>query len=138
MTAAEEKVNMPGTVLMIVGILTILGNLINLAWTLVSLIPSLIDALNYGADALMAFVLGAGITLVTQAISSGIGLFVGALAAYAGTKLKSLQSPGVVYAGAILSMIPCCAGGCCCLGLPAGIWVLVVMQDEEVKAAFEA
>ena len=57
--------------------------------------------------------------------------------AFAGMKLRSLQSPGIVYAGSILAAIPCCAGGCCCLGLPVGIWAIVVMQDEEVKAAFE-
>jgi hypothetical protein len=32
-------------------------------------------------------------------------------------------------------MIPCLSP-CCCLGLPIGIWALVVLLDNNVKASF--
>jgi len=35
-------------------------------------------------------------------------------------------------------MLPCCVGACCLVGLPAGIWSIMTLMDEEVKAAFQA
>ena len=67
--------------------------------------------------------------------SSVIGIAVSALVAYAGQKLKVLQSFGMVVAAAILAMVPC-TSPCCCIGLPVGIWVLVVLFKPEVKSAF--
>lgn len=55
--------------------------------------------------------------------------FLGAL------KMKNLQSYGLANTGAILSLIPCC-GPCVCLGIPLGIWALVVLRKPEVRAAF--
>ena len=37
----------------------------------------------------------------------------------------------------ILAMIPCISP-CCLLGLPVGIWSLVVLLDENVKASFRS
>ncbi|TNE84422.1 MAG: hypothetical protein EP330_29865 [Deltaproteobacteria bacterium] len=137
MTTAEEKVNMPGIALIVLGAVTILVSLGRLVLSLLSLIPQLIETLDYGTDALIAFLIGAGLSVVVQVINSGISIIVGGLVAFGGVKLRSLQSPALVYAGSVLAMIPCCSGPCCCLGLPIGIWAIVTMQDEEVKAAFE-
>jgi hypothetical protein len=54
-----------------------------------------------------------------------------------GIKLMSLGSPGLVYAAAILSILPC-SSACCVLGLVFGIWTIVVMGKPEVKAGFAA
>jgi hypothetical protein len=36
-----------------------------------------------------------------------------------------------------MAALPCCIGlPCCCFGLPVGIWAIVSMQDDQVKAAF--
>jgi hypothetical protein len=35
-----------------------------------------------------------------------------------------------------MAMLPCCTGLCCCLALPVGIWAIITMQDDQVKAAF--
>lgn len=37
----------------------------------------------------------------------------------------------------ILSMVPC-VSPCCLLGLPVGIWALVVLNTPEVKQAFRS
>ena len=37
-------------------------------------------------------------------------------------------------AGAIVAMLPC--SGCCLLGLPIGIWAIIVLIDSDVKRAF--
>jgi hypothetical protein len=38
-------------------------------------------------------------------------------------------------AASIIAIIPC-FGPCCCLGIPVGIWALVVINKPEVKSAF--
>jgi len=37
-------------------------------------------------------------------------------------------------AGAVVAMLPCQC--CCLLGLPAGIWALVVLNKPEVNSQF--
>ncbi len=55
---------------------------------------------------------------------------------YAARQLQSLQSYGIAMTGAILAVIPCIGSPCCLLGVPFGIWALVVLSDAEVKGAF--
>lgn len=49
-------------------------------------------------------------------------------------KLINLSGSGWARTGAILNLISC-LGGCCLIGLPAGIWVLIVLGNPDVKAA---
>ena len=56
------------------------------------------------------------------------------LTVYAGWQMRQLRSWGVCMAGSIAAMLPCSA--CCILGLPMGIWALIVLLDNEVKQAF--
>lgn len=62
-------------------------------------------------------------------IAASLVIFVGAL------KMKNLSGLGWARAGAILAMIPC-VSGCCLLGLPIGIWALMVLSNRDVKRAF--
>ena len=71
----------------------------------------------------------------TGAVVGGIlGLALSALILFGGLKLLKLQSRGLVMTAAIIAMLPC--GGCCCIGLPIGIWTLVVMSKPDVKSMF--
>ena len=63
------------------------------------------------------------------AVLTGAAILFGAL------KMMRLQSYGWAMAAAILAVIPCISP-CCCLGIPFGIWALVVLSKPEVKAAF--
>ena len=67
--------------------------------------------------------------------SSFIGLLVAAFIIYASLKMKDLTQWGLAVAASILVMIPCISP-CCIVGLPIGIWCLVVLTKPEVKAAF--
>jgi DNA-directed RNA polymerase subunit M/transcription elongation factor TFIIS len=49
-------------------------------------------------------------------------------------KMKRLRSHGLAMTSSILAMIPCT--GCCLLGLPFGIWALVVINRPEVRGEF--
>ncbi|MCP3138783.1 hypothetical protein [Pyxidicoccus xibeiensis] len=62
-------------------------------------------------------------------------LLINALVFFGALKMKSLKSYGLAMTAGILSLIPCC-GPCLCLGLPVGIWALVVLRKPEVRAAF--
>lgn len=68
-------------------------------------------------------------------ISSLIGLAISGLMIYAAQKMRNLESFALVVTATILAMVPC-TSPCCCIGLPVGIWVLVVLFKPEVKAAF--
>jgi hypothetical protein len=71
-------------------------------------------------------------------VGSIIGTIVGILFAVAilmgGLKMKKLESYGSVMTACILAMLPC--GNCCLIGLPLGIWALVVLNRPEVKDSF--
>lgn len=56
---------------------------------------------------------------------------------YGALRMKNLDSYSWAMAASILGMLPC-IGPCCCLGIPIGIWSLVVLSDSYVKAAFRA
>jgi predicted Zn finger-like uncharacterized protein len=64
------------------------------------------------------------------------GLGVSGLIIFAALKMKNLESYGLAMTGSILAMLPILSP-CCCLGLPFGIWALVVLMNQDVKAAFQ-
>ncbi len=75
--------------------------------------------------------------LVMQSVIGGVvGLGVSVVILLAGTKLRAARAKGLALTGSILAMTPLSA--CCLLGLPIGIWCVVVMGKPDVKAAFAA
>jgi hypothetical protein len=53
---------------------------------------------------------------------------------FSGYQMKSLSNWGSALVGIIFAMLPC--NVCCLVGIPIGIWALVVMMKPEVKDAF--
>lgn len=71
------------------------------------------------------------------AVVSGIvGLAISLFVLYGAIKMQKLVGYGFAMAAAILALIPCFSP-CCLLGLPIGIWALVVLSKPEVKSQFE-
>jgi len=73
-------------------------------------------------------------------VDAGLGvlsLIVGAVVLVGAMKMKRLENHGFAMAAAIIAMLPCISP-CCLLGLPFGIWALVVLGDGSVKAAFQS
>ncbi len=64
-----------------------------------------------------------------------IGVVVAALIIFASLKMKKLENYNLAMAASIIAMIPILSS-CCLIGLPAGIWALVVLRKPEVKSAF--
>src|SRR5205807_7261566 len=62
--------------------------------------------------------------------SSDLGI--GVLIIVGAQRMKNLQSHGMAMAASIVAMIPCISP-CCLLGLPFGIWALIILLKPEVK-----
>ncbi|MFW6123644.1 MAG: hypothetical protein ACOC5G_00310 [Acidobacteriota bacterium] len=67
--------------------------------------------------------------------SSFVGIVVAGFIIFAALKMKELEQWGLAITAGILAMIPCISP-CCIIGLPIGIWCLVVLTKPEVKNAF--
>jgi hypothetical protein len=66
---------------------------------------------------------------------AAVGLLGAVFVLYGGHKMRNLQSYGMAVTAAIVAMIPAISP-CCCLGVPIGIWSLVVLMNQDVKSAF--
>jgi hypothetical protein len=78
----------------------------------------------------------AGALSGTLAVTSNIiGILVSGLILFGALKMRKLESYGLAMTASILAMIPC-TSPCCPVGLPIGIWALVVLSKPEVKNAF--
>ena len=69
-------------------------------------------------------------------ITSILGIGISAVIIFAAQKMRALQSYALVVTGAVLAIVPCISP-CCCIGIPVGVWVLVVLFKPEVKAMFQ-
>lgn len=76
-------------------------------------------------------------TQIQNAIQLGLVAVASLLAAVGGFAMRSLGNYGLSITGAVVSIIPCLTG-CCCTGLPFGVWALVVLVRPEVKAGYAA
>lgn len=65
-----------------------------------------------------------------------VALGLASLVILGGTRMLRLRSRGLAITSSILVMLPCTC--CCVIGLPVGIWALIVLIDKDVKAAFDA
>ena len=75
--------------------------------------------------------LGGGFGIVTNAI----GIILGVVILIGAVKMRKLESFALCVTASVLAMIPILSP-CCCLGLPFGIWALVVLNKPEVKSQF--
>jgi hypothetical protein len=113
--------------LMVVGGIGIVWQIL---WLLLRLFGVGMAALGGGRDGMFAMLQGAlGLVFSIISIGIGVGILMGAM------KMQKLQSYNFALAAAVIAMIPCISP-CCWLGLPAGIWALVILMKPEVKAAF--
>jgi hypothetical protein len=128
---ASEMVSAPATGLLIVGILNLLFAAYEIVSTLLSGAKHMTQSTgNPEIDKMMATLTGPmGLLL------GGLWLLTGLLQLFGAIKMKRLEGYGLVMAASILGMIPCFSS-CCLIGLPIGIWALVVLSKPEVKSAF--
>jgi len=64
------------------------------------------------------------------------GLAVSGFILFAGLQMQKLHGRGLAMAAAIVAIVPCFSP-CCLLGIPIGIWALVVLMKPEVRSQFD-
>ncbi|MCS6850987.1 MAG: hypothetical protein NZ700_07430 [Gemmataceae bacterium] len=133
---AAQRVQGPATALLVTAIVGVVMQVLALGYNLV-IAGAGAAAAAQAADPQQALELQwmSYLTGTTAVVSAVIGVAIGALVIWGALKMKSLQSYGLAVASSVLAMIPCISP-CCLLGLPFGIWSLVVLNDPQVKSAF--
>lgn len=124
----EEKTKLPGMLLMIAAIFPILMSLLSLAVNVLSIGLGATADMGGGDPAMAMFSGTVGL------LSAIFGLFFYGFVAFGGYKLMKGESWGIALAACIMALLPC--NLCCILTLPIGIWGLVVLNDQQVKAGF--
>jgi hypothetical protein len=67
--------------------------------------------------------------------SSVLGLLLSVLILIGALRMLALRNYGLALTAAILAVVPCLTP-CCFIGLPFGIWALIVLNKAEVKSHF--
>jgi len=68
-------------------------------------------------------------------VSTGVGIVMSILIFVAALKMRRLENHSLAMAASVIAMLPC-VSPCCLVGLPIGIWALVVLSKPEVRSAF--
>ena len=68
----------------------------------------------------------------------GVGVFGSLIVILGGASMLTRSSRGLSIFASLLAMIPFVSSCCCVIGLPIGIWSLIVLMNADVKAAFAA
>ena len=128
--SAASKVKGPALGMLISTIVGVLLGLLGLALNILGI--GLIAAADGAPPAEMASLLGQGVVGIVQSV---IGLIGGGVIIFGCLKMMKLQSFNFAFTTCILAMIPCISP-CCLLGIPFGIWGLVVLNDPQVKNSY--
>lgn len=72
---------------------------------------------------------GIGVVFSIIGLIMSVVIFLGAM------KMKKLENFNFALTATIIAMVPC-VSPCCWVGLPIGIWALVILMKPEVKDAF--
>lgn len=126
---AVDRVRAPATALLVVGILLVVLALLSIVMNL----AGFRQTPKFGNPQIDQYIQAMSGTPGT--VMALVEVLIGGLVVFAALKFKRLESYGLVVAGTVLSMLPC-TSSCCCIGLPIGIWILVVLMKPEVKSAF--
>lgn len=141
MSDAKSQVQAPAIALMVTAALggclqvfNILGALFGFNQTdPADLEPLLAELPSEQADMILAFVENSSSFGV---VFNLIGLLLAAVVFFAAWQMMQLKGHALAIGGSVVAMIPCLSP-CCCLGLPIGIWALIILLKPEVKEGFD-
>lgn len=128
---AAQRVQGPAIGLIVTGAIGILFGLWNLLSTMVGFgMPwAEMGDLGPGAEYVRWMTGGVG------AMFAVVSLLISGFVIWAALQMKELKKWNLAVVASILAMIPC-IGPCCVIGIPIGIWALIVLMKPEVKNAF--
>jgi predicted Zn finger-like uncharacterized protein len=128
---ALSAVSAPSICLIVFSVLSIAVNLVQIILRLVEMKMGAVPAPGpQGQQFAQGYVIG---TIIGLAFNS-IGIFLQPVVIFGAIRMRQLRSYGLAMTASILAMLPC--GLCCLLGLPFGIWSLVVINRPDVRDSF--
>lgn len=130
--AVADQLSGPATGLVVTAILGFLANGLAVVWTMAA---GQLQSMPRGMDPEMQrFIqIFSGVMGVTSCI---LGLALSGLVLYGALQMKKARSYGWAMTASILALVPC-TSPCCLVGVPIGIWALVVLLRPEVKSALQ-
>jgi len=131
LASGADQVNGPAIGLIVTAVLGFLASIVGTLWNLLAAGAGFHQSgMNPEMERLATMFGG------TMGVISGIiGFLVAGLILFGALKMKKCESYGWAITASIIAMIPCISP-CCLVGLPVGIWALVVLSKPEVKSAF--
>jgi hypothetical protein len=128
---AKEMVSGPAIGLIVTAILGISASVIGIVWIVFGMgFGPPLHGMTPEAARMFRLLMGpVGIA------ARGIGIVVCLLILFGALRMQKLANYGLALTAAIVAMVPCISP-CCLIGLPIGIWALVVLGKPEVKSQF--
>ena len=129
--AVLDQVNGPSIGLIITGALSVFFAILRAVLVLSGVGLNLLQAnSNTAMPSWFSAMSGtAGVLMAVLQTACGIIVLLG------GIKMRKLENYGLCMTASIIAMIPCISI-CCLIGLPIGIWALVILSKPEVKSSF--
>jgi len=123
----REKVQTPATLLQVTAGIGIVVQLLSMT---LNLLGVGLGGMTGGQEGMINMASG-----VVGLFFNIIGMIVAVVIWVGASKMKRLESYSFAMTASIIAMLPCISP-CCLIGLPVGIWSLVTLMAEDVKAAF--
>lgn len=127
---AAQRVQGPAVGLLVTGALGILTALVSLLMNIAGMGMS---GLAGDQSAMAANVLSGGVGILFALV----GLCSASFILWASLQMRKLEKRQLAFIASIVAMIPCISP-CCIIGLPIGIWSLIVLNEPAVQQAFRS
>jgi hypothetical protein len=134
--SARERVKGPAIGLLVIGVLGVIASLYGVAQSLFGLGGAITaeQAQELQDAGMPEWAMGA--MMGGSILFNVLGLAGSAFVAYAGLQMQKLRSHGLAQVASVLVMIPCVSSCCCIVGIPIGVWALIVLNKPEVRSSF--
>ena len=136
----ESNPSAPHPRLDALGIVYVCLGVLDLFWSLLAMAGTAFNAMSpaaVGPGVNEAYLAGQQVGAVVGGVLSFLAIPVGALTIVAGLRMRRAQSHGLCLTAVVLNLLPCHVTACCGLfGIPLGIWAIIVLFDDQVKATF--
>ncbi len=107
-----------------------------IALMVVSILGLVVGSLGLIFDVFLIAVQGiATLELIVRSLWGVLLLISAAFVLFGAIKMKNMKDYGIARAAAIVAIIPF-VGPCCLIGIPFGIWAVIVLSKPHVRAAF--
>ena len=129
---ASQQVQGPALGLMITAGLALAFTLLGLVMNIAGVGMGSLGAMGGGNAATDQYIsmMSGGVGIVVNLLALGLYGFV----LWGAMQMKQLRNWNIAMGASIAAMLPCSC--CCIIGLPIGIWSLIVLMKPEVKSAF--